>query len=93
MATDHVSTRWAQQIAVAIKLHDDPRTVERWSRAAGISRTQLNVCCRLAGLSPKASLDFAVGSNSASAGADALDTSSWGFDSGLFAASYLTYPW
>jgi hypothetical protein len=46
-------------ISVVIGSNDDVRTVQVWSRAAGVSRTQLTVGCRQAGLSAKASLDFA----------------------------------
>lgn len=57
--TAHPIERWARTIMMVLESPDDIRTVDAWSRIAGLSASQLRERCRLAGLSAKESLDFA----------------------------------
>jgi hypothetical protein len=57
--TPRVVKRWGQAILAVLESTDDVRTVEAWSRRAGLSVRQLRSLCRLAGTTAKTSLDFA----------------------------------
>jgi CheY-like chemotaxis protein len=55
----HASARWADAVAQVIDAPEDPRTLELWGRYIGASRGSLRNWCRMAGLSPKRSLNVA----------------------------------
>lgn len=51
--------RWIRLVAAAIRCTHDLPTVRAWARQVGMSETQLRVCCRLAQVPAKSSLDLA----------------------------------
>jgi CheY-like chemotaxis protein len=59
LPVSHAAARWAEAVIGVIDAPDDPRTVERWGHHIGASSGALRNWCRMAGLSPKRSLNVA----------------------------------
>jgi|EndMetStandDraft_4_1072995.scaffolds.fasta_scaffold24208_3 DNA-binding response OmpR family regulator len=59
MTAGSVAERWAGFVLGAIDAESDPRTVDLWARAVGVSRTVLTECCRLVHVSAHDARDFA----------------------------------
>jgi hypothetical protein len=57
--TAHAAERWANVVTAVVASPFDPRNLDGWARAARAGRGTLRSWCRAAGLSAKASLDFA----------------------------------
>jgi hypothetical protein len=55
----YAAERWARVVAAVVDSPEDPRTLEAWARVAAAGRGTLRSWCRGAGVSAKASLDFA----------------------------------
>lgn len=55
----HAAARWAEAVVRVIDAPHDPRTMELWGRHIGASAGSLRNWCRMAGLSPKRSLNVA----------------------------------
>lgn len=51
--------RWASFIILASDAPEDPRTLEEWARAVGVSRSVLIECCARLGVSPRDARDLA----------------------------------
>jgi hypothetical protein len=51
--------RWAHMIGCTLYLDHDPKTIWRWSKSVGLSRSVLCECCRLVHVMPNAARDFA----------------------------------
>lgn len=58
-AVDHAALRWADLVMSVLDCPFDPRTVELWSRATGVSGSALRMRCEAVHVTPKAALDFA----------------------------------
>jgi hypothetical protein len=58
-AVAYAARRWARIVAAVRLLSEDPRTLEGWSRAVGVSRGALKMWCQVAGVTAKDSLDLA----------------------------------
>lgn len=59
MTAGSVAERWAGFVLGAVDAENDPRTVDLWARAVGVSRTVLTECCRLVHVSAHDARDFA----------------------------------
>lgn len=57
--TAHSASRWAAAIWPVLIARSDPRTLDDWSRCAGVSQSALKTWCRMARVSPKRSLNLA----------------------------------
>ena len=55
----HAAARWAEAVVTVVDAPHDPRTMELWGRHIGASAGSLRNWCRMAGLSPKRSLNVA----------------------------------
>lgn len=55
----HAAERWTHAIIALLDAPSDPRSLELWGRHVGVSLGTLRAWCRAAGVSAKASLDFA----------------------------------
>jgi DNA-binding response OmpR family regulator len=53
-----VAERWAHFVLGAIDAENDPKTVTRWARVVGVSRSVLSECCRLVHVAPQEARDF-----------------------------------
>jgi DNA-binding NarL/FixJ family response regulator len=51
--------RWAVLMLSTIRAEADPKTINSWARAVGVSRSVLCECCRLIHVSPHSARDFA----------------------------------
>jgi len=58
-AIPHAAVRVATAIVAVLDDQEDPKTINQWSRSVGVSPSQLRAHCRSAGLTAKATLDFA----------------------------------
>ena len=54
-----VSRRWAHMVLKACSANDDPRTVQRWGEAIGVSGSTIDETCRLCGVTAIDSRDLA----------------------------------
>jgi hypothetical protein len=54
----HAAERWAACVVSAVECDHDPRTLEIWARASGVSVGAIRTWCRAAGESPRNSLYF-----------------------------------
>jgi CheY-like chemotaxis protein len=59
LPASHAAARWAEAVIRVIDAPRDPRTLAIWARIIGASTASLRSWCRLAGLSPKRSLNAA----------------------------------
>jgi ActR/RegA family two-component response regulator len=59
MATGSIAERWVHFVLGTIDAEIDPKTVSRWARTVGVSRSVLSECCRLVHVSPQDARDFA----------------------------------
>ena len=59
LPVSHAAARWAEAVVKVIDAPHDPRTMELWGRHIGASAGSLRNWCRMAGLSPKRSLNVA----------------------------------
>jgi DNA-binding response OmpR family regulator len=55
----HSIERWADVVIRAVQCHRDPKTLQAWARSIGVSFGALRMWCRIAGVKPKQSLNFA----------------------------------
>lgn len=55
----HAAVRWAEAVVRVVDAPRDPRTMELWGRHIGASPGSLRNWCRMAGVSPKRSLNVA----------------------------------
>lgn len=51
--------RWAHFVLGAMDAEQDPKTVGKWARILGVSRSVLSECCRLVHVHPQDARDFA----------------------------------
>lgn len=54
-----VAERWALLVLRVVELEEDPRTLNQWACAVGVSRSTLRENCRLVHISPHDARDFA----------------------------------
>jgi len=59
LPVSHAAARWADAVVKVVDAPQDPRTMEQWGRYIGASAGSLRNWCRMAGLSPKRSLNVA----------------------------------
>jgi CheY-like chemotaxis protein len=59
LPVSHAAARWAEAVIRVIDAPRDPRTLALWARIIGASSASLRSWCRMAGLSPKRSLNAA----------------------------------
>lgn len=59
LPVSHAAARWAEAVVNVIDAPHDPRTMELWGRHIGASAGSLRNWCRMAGVSPKRSLNVA----------------------------------
>jgi len=59
LPVSHAAARWAEAVMRVVDAPSDPRTMELWGRHIGASAGTLRNWCRMAGLSPKRSLNVA----------------------------------
>jgi CheY-like chemotaxis protein len=59
LPVSHAAARWAEAVVKVVDAPHDPRTMELWGRHIGASAGSLRNWCRMAGLSPKRSLNVA----------------------------------
>jgi hypothetical protein len=55
----HASRRWATAVTTIISLEADPRTIDAWAHAIGVSCGTLKNWCHAIGVRPKTCLDLA----------------------------------
>lgn len=58
-APGSIAERWASLVLRTLDAKDDPKTVDIWAKAVGVSRSVLSECCRLIHVATHDARDFA----------------------------------
>jgi hypothetical protein len=58
-APGSIAERWALLMLQTLHAEDDPKTISRWAKSIGVSRSALCDCCRLVRVTPHDARDFA----------------------------------